>query len=93
MLLRPPLTSNAAAIHASSSSYRKYAVAVRVLCNFTAKAGDLDSRFTPSPSPQEGVAGHRIVAPRRGADYEREVTVYHPRANRLAWSSRPTAAI
>lgn len=59
-------------------------MAVRVVCDFTAKAADLDRRFTPSPLAQEGVAGHRIVAPRRGADYEREVTVYDPRANRLA---------
>ena len=26
-----------------------YTVAVRALCEFTAKAGDLDLRFTPSP--------------------------------------------
>jgi DNA excision repair protein ERCC-2 len=84
MWLRAALTSDAAAIRASSSSYRKYAVAVRVVCDFTAKAADLDRRFTPSPSAQEGVAGHRIVASRRGADHEREVTVYDRRANRLA---------
>jgi len=52
-----------------------YVVAVRVLCEFTAKAGDLDRRFTPSPSAEEGTAGHRIVAARRGADYEREISL------------------
>jgi DNA excision repair protein ERCC-2 len=93
----PALTSDAAPIGASRS-YRKYDVAVRVLCDFTAKAGDLDRRFAPSPSAQEGVAGHRTVASRRGADYESEVTVaadygtlhvrgradgYDPRANQL----------
>jgi len=43
-----------------------YRVAVRELCEFTAKAGDLDLRFTPSPTAQEGIAGHRTVAARRG---------------------------
>ncbi|EPN67268.1 Uvs006, partial [Pseudomonas syringae pv. actinidiae ICMP 19101] len=28
----------------------RYAVAVRALCEFTAKVGDLDLRFTPSPT-------------------------------------------
>ncbi|WP_147466711.1 hypothetical protein, partial [Pseudomonas syringae] len=45
----------------------RYAVAVRALCEFTAKVGDLDLRFTPSPTAQEGIAGHRTVASRRGA--------------------------
>jgi len=39
----------------------KYVVAVRALCEFTAKQGDLDMRFTPSPSAEEGVAGHRVL--------------------------------
>ena len=52
-----------------------YQVSVRGLCEFTAKHGDLDLRFTPSPSAQEGMAGHAIVASRRGADYEAEVTL------------------
>lgn len=40
-----------------------YTVAVRALCEFSAKTGDLDLRFTPSPSPtaQEGMAGHATV--------------------------------
>jgi DNA excision repair protein ERCC-2 len=50
-------------------------VAVRVLCQFTAKRGDLDLRFTPAPSAREGIAGHQIVAARRGRDYETEVTL------------------
>ena len=53
----------------------KYLVAVRALCEFTAKHGDLDLRFTPSPSAQEGVAGHALVASRRGADYQSEVSL------------------
>jgi len=46
-----------------------YRVAVRSLCEFTAKEGDLDLRFTPAPTAQEGIAGHRTVASRRGANY------------------------
>ncbi|MDB5958959.1 MAG: ATP-dependent helicase [Massilia sp.] len=52
-----------------------YVVAVRALCEFTAKAGDLDLRFTPSPTAQEGVAGHAVVTGRRGAGYETEVSL------------------
>lgn len=48
-------------------------MAVRALCEFTAKHGDLDLRFTPSPSAQEGMAGHALVASRRGPSYESEV--------------------
>jgi DNA excision repair protein ERCC-2 len=50
-----------------------YVVAVRALCEFTAKQGDLDLRFTPSPTAQEGIAGHAVVTARRGAGYETEV--------------------
>src|SRR5690606_38563765 len=46
-----------------------YRVAVRALCEFAAKVGDLDLRFTPSPTAQEGIAGHQAVVARRGADY------------------------
>jgi len=52
-----------------------YTVAVRELCEFTAKAGDLDLRFTPAPTALEGIAGHAAVAARRGAGYERELTL------------------
>lgn len=50
-------------------------MAVRALCEFTAKVGDLDLRFTPSPSAQEGIAGHRTVASRRSAHYQNEVAL------------------
>ncbi len=50
-----------------------YVVAVRALCEFTAKTGDLDLRFTPSPSAQEGMAGHALVASRRGTEYLAEL--------------------
>ncbi|KQV83915.1 ATP-dependent DNA helicase [Rhizobacter sp. Root1221] len=52
-----------------------YVVAVRALCEFAAKAGDLDHRFTPAPSAAEGIAGHAAVAMRRGPNAENEVTV------------------
>ena len=52
---------------------KQYPVAVRALCEFTAKAGDLDRRFTPSPTPQEGIAGHAAVTLRRPPPYEVEI--------------------
>lgn len=52
-----------------------YTVAVRALCEFTAKVGDLDLRFTPSPSAQEGMLGHRTVASRRSVHYQSEVAL------------------
>jgi Rad3-related DNA helicase len=53
----------------------RYVVSVRALCEFTAKEGDLDLRFTPSPTAQEGIAGHAVVASRRGDNYRSEVTL------------------
>jgi Rad3-related DNA helicase len=76
----------------------RYTVAVRALCEFTAKTGDLDLRFTPSPTAQEGIAGHGVVTSRRGDDYQTEIALcgdfgalhvrgradgYDVRANRL----------
>jgi DNA excision repair protein ERCC-2 len=52
-----------------------YVVAVRTLCEFAAKQGDLDHRFTPSPSAAEGMAGHAAVATRRGPNAENEVSL------------------
>jgi len=52
-----------------------YTVAVRALCEFTAKVGDLDLRFTPSPSAQEGMLGHRTVVSRRSTNYQSEVAL------------------
>ena len=50
-------------------------MAVRALCEFTAKHGDLDLRFTPSPTAQQGIAGHALVAARRGSNYQAEVSL------------------
>jgi len=52
-----------------------YLVAVRTLCEFTAKRGDLDLRFTPSPTALEGIEGHAAVTSRRPAGYESELTL------------------
>lgn len=48
-------------------------VAVRVLCDFAAKAGDLDLRFTPAPTAQQGQAGHIWLGSQQPAPYETEV--------------------
>ncbi|MGY2196497.1 ATP-dependent DNA helicase [Pseudomonas gingeri] len=52
-----------------------YSVAVRALCEFTAKTGDLDLRFTPSPTALEGIVGHRTVAARRSEGYRAELAL------------------
>ncbi len=41
-------------------------VAVRTLCEFAARTGDLDFRYTPAPSAEEGIAGHQAIQSRRG---------------------------
>ncbi|WP_148861383.1 ATP-dependent DNA helicase [Marinobacter fonticola] len=47
-------------------------VAVRTLCEFAARRGDLEHRYTPAPSSEDGIAGHGKVQDRRGPHYERE---------------------
>lgn len=59
----------------AAQNVAQYTVAVRALCEFTAKAGDLDLRFTPSPTAQEGIAGHGVVTSRRDDTYEREISL------------------
>ncbi|EJM97628.1 ATP-dependent DNA helicase [Herbaspirillum sp. YR522] len=54
---------------------RRFTVAVRTLCDFTARAGDLDLRFTPTPTAQQGIQGHALVAARRGDGYRSEVAL------------------
>ena len=48
-------------------------VAVRTLCEFTARRGDLDLRFTPSPTGPQGIAGHQLVTVGVARCYEREI--------------------
>ena len=54
---------------------KTYTVAVRALCQFAAKQGDLDLRFTPSPTSQQGIAGHQTVAASRSATHCTEVSL------------------
>ncbi|BEH12650.1 ATP-dependent DNA helicase [Marinobacter shengliensis] len=73
-------------------------VAVRTLCEFAARHGDLDFRYTPAPSPEEGIAGHQAIQAKRGYGYKSEYSLtgncmelelsgradgYHPHKNRL----------
>lgn len=68
----PPTSASAPSLVITGSA--SMSVAVRVLCQFTAKRGDLDLRFTPAPSGREGIAGHIMVASRRGGrDYHAEL--------------------
>ncbi|MDH2435003.1 ATP-dependent DNA helicase [Pokkaliibacter sp. MBI-7] len=48
-------------------------VAVRTLCEFAARSGDLSHRYTPAPTAEEGMAGHRLVQSRRTLDYQAEL--------------------
>ena len=50
-------------------------MAVRALCEFAAKTGDLDLRFTPAPSAQQGIAGHQAVAGSQGPHYQAELAL------------------
>lgn len=52
-----------------------YRISVRALCEFAAKVGDLDLRFTPSPTALEGIQGHQRVTAGRGPGYEREISL------------------
>jgi len=50
-------------------------ISVRALCDLTARIGDLDQRFTPSPTALEGMLGHNTVTSRRPPDYQTEITL------------------
>jgi len=47
-------------------------VSVRTLCEFAARKGDLDLRYTPAPTSAEGITGHAEVQARRGPRYQSE---------------------
>ncbi len=47
-------------------------VAVRSLCEFAAREGSLEHRYTPSPSADEGIQGHKTLQARRPAHYQPE---------------------
>ncbi|PHQ25514.1 ATP-dependent DNA helicase [Marinobacter guineae] len=50
-------------------------VAIRTLCEFAARQGDLDFRYTPAPSAEEGIAGHQAIQSRRGYGYISEYSL------------------
>jgi DNA excision repair protein ERCC-2 len=52
-----------------------WTVSVRELCEFTARRGSLDQRFTPSATATEGLLGQQWVALRRGEDHETEISL------------------
>jgi len=53
----------------------EYAVAVRELAEFCHRRGDIDYRFTPSPTGEQGIAGHQQVSRRRGGGYSAEYSL------------------
>ncbi len=53
----------------------KYTVSVRALWEFSAKRGNLDVRFTPAPSAEEGIVGHKTVTSRRPSQYQSEMSL------------------
>ena len=60
---------------APRASAWSYTVSVRSLCEFTAKRGDLDRRFTPTATALEGLNGQVTVATRRGPAYQTEIAL------------------
>ncbi len=73
--MNAPTAQRAAAVRTLAAPGAQRTVSVRTLCEFTAKAGDLDRRFTPSSTALEGIVGHAVVASRRGPQHETEVVV------------------
>ena len=59
----------------SISKTESFQVSVTTLCDFAARSGDLDLRFTPGPSASEGMEGHRLIAARRAPGFASEVPV------------------
>jgi len=47
-------------------------VAVRSLCEFAARQGSLDTRYTPAPTAEEGREAHQILQGRRLGEYHPE---------------------
>lgn len=79
--MNAPEPRAALAEEAGAAAGVPYTVSVRGLCEFAAKHGDLDLRFTPSPSAEDGIAGHREVRARRGDGYRSEVPVLGTHSN------------
>ncbi len=54
-----------------------FKVAVRALAEFVCRKGDIDFRFTPSPTAIEGMEGHAQVYRNRPDSYKTEVALEH----------------
>ena len=63
------------ATHEHEAQTGRWVIPVRGLCEFTARHGDLDRRFTPTATALEGMLGQGLVRLRRGPDYETEVAL------------------
>ena len=50
-------------------------VSVTELARFCHRSGDIDHRFTPSPTGQEGIAGHQRLYRNRSSTYQKEYAV------------------
>lgn len=66
---KPPTATKPKAVN------KPKAVAIRTLVEFAAKCGSLDRRFTPAPSGQQGIEGHKKVTAKRHSDYQTEVSL------------------
>ncbi|WP_039913348.1 ATP-dependent DNA helicase [Cellvibrio mixtus] len=58
-----------------SAGGKPKSVAIKTLVEFAAKTGSLDRRFTPAPSGQEGIEGHKRVTNNRAIGYQTEVSI------------------
>ena len=59
------------------SSLTELTIAITDLARFCHRSGDIDHRFSPSPTGEEGVAGHQRLYSRRPASYCSEYPVEH----------------
>ena len=50
-------------------------IAIRTLCEFTDRSGDIDLRYTPAPTALEGIEGHQRLQRKRGKHYIAEYPV------------------
>ena len=58
-----------------SAGSKPKTVAIRTLVEFAAKSGSLDRRFTPAPTGQEGIKGHKKVTGSRPSTYQTEISL------------------
>lgn len=54
------------------SANRHTRISVRSLCEFAARSGDIDLRYTPAPTAAEGIEGHQRLQRKRPASYTPE---------------------